>query len=97
MTNGLWRLPRNLPALSPLPLHSGLGTAEQLQVFAPAQPGTRKVIIATNIAEVSQEELFRCFLIWYTDECHHRRNQVRRGLWICEGWFYRVLSSAHAQ
>ncbi|KAF9646866.1 P-loop containing nucleoside triphosphate hydrolase protein [Thelephora ganbajun] len=47
------QLPQNLPALSALPLYSGLGTAEQLQVFAPTQPGTRKVIIATNIAETS--------------------------------------------
>jgi len=97
MVNSWCRLPRNLPALSPLPLYSGLGTAEQLQVFAPAQPETRKVIIATNIAEVSQQGQLRWFLTRYTDECHNRRNQVCCGFWICEGWFYRVLSSTHTQ
>ena len=55
-------LPRHSLGLSPLPLYSGLGTAEQLQVFAPAQPGSRKVIIATNIAEVGQKRPLCWFL-----------------------------------
>jgi ATP-dependent RNA helicase DDX35 len=36
-----------------LPLHAGLSTEEQLRVFQPAERGTRKVIISTNIAEAS--------------------------------------------
>ncbi len=37
-----------------MPLHAGLTTGEQLNVFQSAAPGTRKVIISTNIAEVRQ-------------------------------------------
>ncbi|KAH8833485.1 P-loop containing nucleoside triphosphate hydrolase protein [Flagelloscypha sp. PMI_526] len=37
----------------PLPLHAGLSTDEQLEIFQSARPGTRKVIVATNIAEAS--------------------------------------------
>jgi len=47
------RLPRSAPRLVPLALHAGLTTEEQLQVFQPAERGSRKVIISTNIAEVS--------------------------------------------
>lgn len=84
MTDSRHRFPHNLPALSPLPLYSGLGTAEQLQVFAPMQPRVRKVIISTNIAEVSWKGLFGCFLTW-ADKRHNRWNQVRCRLWIREG------------
>jgi len=45
--------PRLQIKLSLLPLHAGLPTDDQLQIFAPAGPFTRKVIIATNIAEAS--------------------------------------------
>jgi ATP-dependent RNA helicase DDX35 len=38
-----------------VPLHAGLSTDEQLRVFEPAERGHRKVIVATNIAEVSSE------------------------------------------
>ncbi|KAJ3937391.1 MAG: P-loop containing nucleoside triphosphate hydrolase protein [Lentinula lateritia] len=44
---------RSMPILVPLPLHAGLTTEEQLAVFEPAQRGTRKVIVSTNIAEAS--------------------------------------------
>ena len=41
------------PALLPLPLYAGLPTDQQLHVFEPAPSNTRKVILATNIAEAS--------------------------------------------
>jgi len=34
-------------------LHAGLTTDEQLRVFEPAERGSRKLIVSTNIAEVS--------------------------------------------
>ncbi|SJL00130.1 related to Probable ATP-dependent RNA helicase DHX35 [Armillaria ostoyae] len=46
-------LPRSALRLVPLPLHAGLTTVEQLRVFEPADRGTRKVIVSTNIAEAS--------------------------------------------
>ncbi|KAF8163050.1 P-loop containing nucleoside triphosphate hydrolase protein [Crassisporium funariophilum] len=46
-------LPPNASRLTPLPLHAGLSTDEQLQVFQPTPRGTRKIIISTNIAEAS--------------------------------------------
>ena len=49
------RLPRGAPQLIPLPLHAGLPTDDQLAVFQPAERGTRKVVVSTNIAEVSME------------------------------------------
>ncbi len=36
-----------------LPLHGGLSLAEQQAALAPADPGTRRVILATNVAESS--------------------------------------------
>jgi ATP-dependent RNA helicase DDX35 len=47
------RLPPGAPAIRPLPLHAGLSTDQQLTVFEPAPPKTRKVIVSTNIAEAS--------------------------------------------
>ncbi|KAJ7632324.1 P-loop containing nucleoside triphosphate hydrolase protein [Roridomyces roridus] len=46
-------LPRTATRLVPLALHAGLSTDEQLRVFDPAERGSRKVIISTNIAEAS--------------------------------------------
>lgn len=46
-------LPRGAPRLRVLALHAGLSTDEQLAVFEPAERGTRKVIVSTNIAEAS--------------------------------------------
>lgn len=46
-------LPRNAMRLRLLALHAGLTTDEQLAVFEPAERGSRKVIVSTNIAEVS--------------------------------------------
>ncbi|KAJ3165388.1 ATPdependent RNA helicase [Geranomyces variabilis] len=39
--------------LHALPIYGGLTFEEQLQVFEPASRGTRKVVVATNIAEAS--------------------------------------------
>ncbi|KAI8922517.1 P-loop containing nucleoside triphosphate hydrolase protein [Powellomyces hirtus] len=39
--------------LAALPIYGGLTFEEQLQVFEPAPRGTRKVVVATNIAEAS--------------------------------------------
>ncbi|CAG0890150.1 unnamed protein product [Cyprideis torosa] len=39
--------------LLPLPLYGTLSNTEQLKVFRPAPIGTRKVVVATNIAETS--------------------------------------------
>ncbi|KIK63828.1 hypothetical protein GYMLUDRAFT_57473 [Collybiopsis luxurians FD-317 M1] len=47
------RTPRSAPRMVLLPLHAGLSTEEQLAIFEPAERGTRKVIISTNIAEAS--------------------------------------------
>lgn len=41
------------PSLLPLPLYAGLSTDQQMYVFEPAPEDTRKVVIATNIAEAS--------------------------------------------
>ncbi|KAJ3476329.1 hypothetical protein NLI96_g11231 [Meripilus lineatus] len=46
-------LPRNAPRLKLFALHAGLSTAEQLSAFEPAERGSRKVIVSTNIAEAS--------------------------------------------
>lgn len=53
----LRRLPRTAPRLKILALHAGLSTDEQLAVFEPAERGTRKVIVSTNIAEVREQTL----------------------------------------
>ncbi|KAF9511154.1 hypothetical protein BS47DRAFT_1363993 [Hydnum rufescens UP504] len=47
------RLPRTAGALSLLPLYAGLPNEDQMRVFEPAERGTRKVILSTNIAEAS--------------------------------------------
>eukprot|EP00047_Mylnosiga_fluctuans_P021814 m.109410 g.109410 ORF g.109410 m.109410 type:complete len:676 (+) comp9039_c1_seq2:13-2040(+) len=46
-------VPAGLPALAVCSLYGALAPQEQMRVFAPAAPGTRKVILATNIAETS--------------------------------------------
>ena len=43
----------NSQALQPMPLYAGLSSEEQMYVFSPAAENTRKVILATNIAEAS--------------------------------------------
>ncbi|KAH8102820.1 P-loop containing nucleoside triphosphate hydrolase protein [Cristinia sonorae] len=46
-------LPRTAPRLKLLALHAGLSVEEQLAAFEPAEKGSRKVIVSTNIAEAS--------------------------------------------
>jgi len=46
-------LPENKPRLRPMALHSGLTMVEQMEVFEPSPPDSRKVVVATNIAEAS--------------------------------------------
>jgi ATP-dependent RNA helicase DHX36 len=41
------------PELTPLALHSALPPAQQQLVFKPAEPGKRKVVVSTNVAETS--------------------------------------------
>lgn len=44
--------------MSLLPLYAGLPTEDQMRVFESAEPGVRKVVLATNIAEVSSQFTF---------------------------------------
>ncbi|KAJ2356935.1 ATP-dependent RNA helicase [Coemansia erecta] len=47
------QLPRGVPRLLPCPIFAALPQAQQARVFEPAPEFTRKVILATNIAETS--------------------------------------------
>ncbi|EKX51695.1 hypothetical protein GUITHDRAFT_157138 [Guillardia theta CCMP2712] len=46
-------LPPSCDKLMPCPLYAALPPSEQMHAFAPAPEGTRKIILATNIAESS--------------------------------------------
>ena len=46
-------LGKNIPKMIVLPVYSALPSELQIKIFEPAPPGTRKCIIATNIAEAS--------------------------------------------
>ena len=46
-------LGKNVPKMIVLPVYSALPSELQIKIFEPAPPGTRKCIIATNIAEAS--------------------------------------------
>jgi hypothetical protein len=50
---GTRSLPDSSARLKVLPLHAGLSTADQLAIFHPSSAGSRKVVVATNIAEAS--------------------------------------------
>ena len=43
----------SVPELIVLPVYSALPSEMQTRIFEPAPPGTRKCVIATNIAEAS--------------------------------------------
>ncbi|KAJ2165754.1 ATP-dependent RNA helicase [Coemansia sp. RSA 353] len=47
------QLPRGVPRLLPCPIFAALPQAQQARVFEPAPEFTRKVVLATNIAETS--------------------------------------------
>lgn len=57
-------------------------------MFEPAERGTRKVIISTNIAEVRGYESTRDHVLTIsmpTGERDYRRHQIRRRLGVCQG------------
>lgn len=64
-------LPRNATKLVPLPLHAGLSTAEQLAVFERPEKGERKVIVATNIAEVCRAFIPLRFVLMMSGQRDH--------------------------
>jgi hypothetical protein len=70
-----------------MPLHSGLTMAEQMEVFEPSPPDSRKVVVATNIAEVGPPSSLPSGLHHSTSlgEHHYRRRQICCRLWLCEG------------
>ena len=47
------KLGPKVPELLILPVYSALPSEMQSKIFEPAPPGSRKVVIATNIAETS--------------------------------------------
>jgi len=53
LTEYAGQLPSSVQALLPCPLFAALPPAQQQKVFEPAPPSTRKVVLATNIAETS--------------------------------------------
>ncbi|KAK0459465.1 P-loop containing nucleoside triphosphate hydrolase protein [Desarmillaria tabescens] len=67
-------LPRSALRLVPLPLHAGLTTVEQLRVFEPADRGTRKVIVSTNIAECHYRRHQVCDRLWLRQNSNVQSN-----------------------
>lgn len=65
--------------VSLLPLHSALSGAEQRRVFQPAKRGTRKLVLATNIAETSVT-LDDCAFVVDTGRQRAQQFNSRRGL-----------------
>lgn len=53
LTEYAGQLPSSVQALLPCPLFAALPPAQQQKVFDPAPANTRKVVLATNIAETS--------------------------------------------
>ncbi|EPQ32387.1 uncharacterized protein PFL1_00583 [Pseudozyma flocculosa PF-1] len=53
LADRMLNLPQGSLGLDLLPLHAGLTVEEQTAIFAPASRGSRKVVVATNIAEAS--------------------------------------------
>lgn len=80
----VYRLPKTASQLTPLALHAGLSTEAQLQVFEPAESGKRKIIIATNIAEVCIAYMARFNNLnrSHPGQCDDRRNKICYRLWF---------------
>lgn len=78
-------IPKGSTRLIPMGLHAGLSTDEQLRVFEPAERGTRKVIISTNIAEVRKFDTtaHNRKSIFVLGQCDYWRYQIRSGFWLC--------------
>ncbi|KAH9997562.1 P-loop containing nucleoside triphosphate hydrolase protein [Russula vinacea] len=53
LVDGISSTPEKRLQLRPMALHSGLTMAEQMEVFEPSPSDSRKVVVATNIAEAS--------------------------------------------
>ncbi|KAI9343732.1 DEAD/DEAH box helicase [Zopfochytrium polystomum] len=49
----MWEIPKDGQQMLICPLFASLPAAQQMKVFAPAPPQTRKIILATNVAETS--------------------------------------------
>lgn len=47
------QLPQGVPNVIVCPLYASLSNVQQARVFQPTPPGSRKCILATNIAETS--------------------------------------------
>lgn len=76
-------------------LHGNMETSDQKRVFAAAAPGSRKVILSTNIAEVcvlylrslqqhngsDTIHIFLLFICSSLDELNHRRCRLCNRLW----------------
>ena len=64
-----------VPELIILPVYSALPSQMQTRIFDPAPPGTRKCVIATNIAEAS----LTIDGIYYVVDPGFAKQKVRRG------------------
>ena len=53
LTQRAKQLPQTIDELLVLPIYSSLPSEQQAKIFAPTPPRTRKVVLATNIAETS--------------------------------------------
>ena len=71
-----------VPELIILPVYSSLPSEQQTRIFEPAPPGTRKVVIATNIAEAS----LTIDGIYYVVDPGFSKQKVGWPLWSSAGW-----------
>ncbi len=85
-------LGKGVPELIILPVYSNLPSEMQTRIFDPAPPGTRKCVIATNIAEASltidgiyyvvdpgfakQKVSYLCLLSYGSSACHSESSML---------------------